>query len=119
MFIWVVVSGCEAIEMAVKLGRNWGYRVKGITPGMAKVVFAENNSSGNSITAVSVSSNPALSEEFGPCAPGMEVVPFNNPDYLNVSDARCMSRVPLLTHIFIGKAERPERVRVRRRTDPV
>jgi len=75
-------TGVEACETAVKLARKWGYEVKGIPQNQAKVIFAENNFWGRSISAVSSSSDPESYSNFGPFTPGFELIPYNDLDAL-------------------------------------
>jgi ornithine--oxo-acid transaminase len=46
-------------ETAVKLARRWGYAVKGIKDGNAKVLFAKNNFWGRTLSAISSSTDPS------------------------------------------------------------
>ena len=71
----------EACETAVKLVMKWGYNVKGIPDGEAKVVFARGNFWGRSIGAVSSSTDPSA-YTLGPFVPGFELVPYNDLDSL-------------------------------------
>lgn len=71
-------SGVEAAETAVKLARRWGYDVKGIPKDQAKVVFAENNFWGRSLSAVSSSSDEESYGGFGPKMGGFIMIPYNN-----------------------------------------
>lgn len=71
-------SGVEACETAVKLARRWGYDVKGIPDGKAKIVFVEGNFWGRSIAAISSSTDPTSFKGFGPYVPGFEIIPYNN-----------------------------------------
>lgn len=38
-------TGAEAVETAVKTARKWGYRVKGVPDGMAKIIVAASTTS--------------------------------------------------------------------------
>jgi len=71
-------TGVEAVETAFKLARKWAYKVKGIKEYEAKVIFAENNFHGRTLTAVSASTDPECKDGFGPYLPGIELVPYNN-----------------------------------------
>lgn len=73
-------TGVEAGETAVKLARSWGYNVKNIDKYKAKIIFAENNFWGRTITAASSSSDPLAYKNFGPFTPGFIKVPYNNVD---------------------------------------
>ncbi len=71
-------TGVEAVETAVKLARRWAYEIKGVAPNRAKVVFAEGNFHGRTMTAISASTDPSSFNNYGPKLPGIEVVPYND-----------------------------------------
>lgn len=71
-------SGAEAVETALKLCRRWGYRVKGITPGNAKIVVCTENFHGRTSTIISFSTDPSSYTHFGPFMPGFIQVPYND-----------------------------------------
>jgi len=71
-------TGVEAVETAIKLARRWGYAVKGIADGKAKIIVCENNFHGRTSTVISFSSDPVAYKGFGPYMPGFEIVPFND-----------------------------------------
>ncbi|HWB27739.1 MAG TPA: ornithine--oxo-acid transaminase [Chitinophagaceae bacterium] len=71
-------TGAEGVETALKLTRRWGYDVKGITDGKAKIIVCENNFHGRTTTIVSFSSDPSAYTHFGPLTPGFEKIPYNN-----------------------------------------
>ncbi|WP_186319201.1 ornithine--oxo-acid transaminase [Streptomyces sp. SAJ15] len=71
-------TGAEAIETAVKTARKWGYRVKGVPDGKAKIVVAENNFHGRTTTIVSFSTDPEARADYGPYTPGFEIVPYGD-----------------------------------------
>jgi len=75
-------TGVEAVETAIKLARKWAYKVKGIPQNQAKVIFAEGNFHGRTLTVISASTDPDAKNEFGPYMPGLEVIPYNNPEAL-------------------------------------
>lgn len=75
-------TGVEGVETAIKLARKWAYDVKGVPNNQAKVVFAEGNFHGRTLTIVSASTDPDCKEGFGPYMPGIEVVPYNDIDAL-------------------------------------
>lgn len=78
-------TGVEGGETACKLARRWGYDVKGIPENQAKIVFAENNFWGRTMSAVSSSTDPDSYKGFGPFMPGFELVPYNNVAALEVN----------------------------------
>jgi len=71
-------TGAEAVETAVKTARKWGYRVKGVPAGMAKIVVAGNNFHGRTTTVISFSTDPEARADFGPYTPGFEIVPYGD-----------------------------------------
>jgi ornithine--oxo-acid transaminase len=71
-------SGAEAVESAIKIARAWGYRVKGVTPNKAKILVAENNFHGRTISIISFSSDEGARKDFGPFTPGFEAVPYGD-----------------------------------------
>lgn len=74
----VMNSGAEAVETAMKLCRKWGYIVKGIPAGRAKLVFATGNFHGRTISVVSASNDQQAREGFGPFTPGIASIPYND-----------------------------------------
>lgn len=75
-------SGAEAVETAMKLSRKWAYNVKGVEPDRAVIIFAENNFHGRTIAIISASSDPDCYDGFGPFAPGIERVPYDDANAL-------------------------------------
>ncbi|MER6471372.1 ornithine--oxo-acid transaminase [Streptomyces collinus] len=73
-----VNTGAEAVESAVKTARKWGYRVKGVPAGMAKIVVAGGNFHGRTTTVISFSTDPEARADFGPYTPGFEIVPYGD-----------------------------------------
>lgn len=71
-------SGVEGGEAAIKMARRWGYDVKKIATGKAKVIFAKDNFWGRSIAAVSSSTDPTGRNGFGPFVPGFELIDYDN-----------------------------------------
>ncbi|MFI9236185.1 ornithine--oxo-acid transaminase [Streptomyces sp. NPDC053079] len=71
-------TGAEAVETAVKTARKWGYRVKGVPDGRAKIVVAENNFHGRTTTIISFSTDQEARADFGPYTPGFEIVPYGD-----------------------------------------
>ncbi|KAB2913108.1 MAG: ornithine--oxo-acid transaminase [Bacteroidetes bacterium] len=75
-------TGVEGGETAIKLCRRWGYTIKGIPANQAKIVFVEGNFWGRTIAAISSSTDPSSTANFGPFVPGYEIVPYNNTEAL-------------------------------------
>ena len=78
-------TGAEAVETAIKTARRWGYDVKGVAPDRAKVVVADGNFHGRTVTIVSFSTDPSAQAGFGPFTPGFEVVPYGDVDALRTA----------------------------------
>ena len=77
-------TGVEAGETAIKIARKWGYEVKNISNNQAKILFSENNFWGRSIAACSSSSDPLCYNNFGPYLPGIQLIPYNNIEFLEL-----------------------------------
>lgn len=73
-------TGAEAVETAIKVARKWGYRVKGVRSGQAKIIVAENNFHGRTTTIVSFSTDPDAHDDYGPYTPGFEIVKYGDLD---------------------------------------
>lgn len=71
-------TGVEGGESACKIARKWGYDVKKIPDGQAKIIFAEGNFWGRTLSAVSASSDPSCYKGFGPYMPGFTLIPYND-----------------------------------------
>ena len=75
-------TGVEAVETAIKLCRRWAYDVKGIPPGMAKIIVCDGNFHGRTTTVVSFSTDEASTKHFGPFTPGFEIIAYDDIDTL-------------------------------------
>lgn len=71
-------TGAEAVESGIKVARAWGYRVKGVPEGRAKIVVADGNFHGRTTTIVGFSSDPEARNGFGPFTPGFVSVPYGD-----------------------------------------
>ncbi|WP_420037969.1 ornithine--oxo-acid transaminase [Streptomyces sp. cg28] len=78
-------TGAEAVETAVKTARKWGYRVKGVSDGRARIVVASDNFHGRTTTIVSFSTDPEARADFGPYTPGFDIVPYGDLDALRAA----------------------------------
>lgn len=74
----IMNSGAEGGETALKLTRKWAYKVKGIPQNQAKMVFAAGNFWGRTLAAISSSTDPSSTTDFGPLLPGYIVIPYND-----------------------------------------
>ncbi|WP_266369003.1 ornithine--oxo-acid transaminase [Tellurirhabdus rosea] len=71
-------SGAEGGETALKLTRKWAYKVKGIAQDAAKTVYATGNFWGRTMAAISSSTDPSSTSDYGPLLPGYQLVPYND-----------------------------------------
>ncbi|XP_043474871.1 ornithine aminotransferase, mitochondrial [Leptopilina heterotoma] len=71
-------TGVEGGETACKLSRKWGYTKKGIPENQAKIIFAEGNFWGRTLSAVSSSTDPSSYSGFGPFMPGFDIIPYDD-----------------------------------------
>ncbi|MCB9080434.1 MAG: ornithine--oxo-acid transaminase [Lewinellaceae bacterium] len=71
-------TGVEGGETAVKLCRKWAYEVKGVPANQAKIIFATGNFWGRTLAAISSSTDPSSTRNFGPYMPGYVLVPYND-----------------------------------------
>ncbi|MFZ3559403.1 ornithine--oxo-acid transaminase [Streptomyces sp. BH055] len=78
-------TGAEAVETAVKTARKWGYRVKGVPDGRARIVVASDNFHGRTTTIVSFSTDEEARADFGPYTPGFDIVPYGDLEALRAA----------------------------------
>ncbi|GAA2414391.1 ornithine--oxo-acid transaminase [Streptomyces glaucosporus] len=98
-------TGAEAVETAVKTARKWGYRVKGVPDGRARIIVAENNFHGRTTTIVSFSTDPEARADYAPYTPGFETVPYGDLEALRAAlDAEPENTVAVLLEPIQGEA---------------
>ncbi|HET6858600.1 MAG TPA: ornithine--oxo-acid transaminase [Streptomyces sp.] len=95
-------TGAEAVETAVKTARKWGYRVKGVPDGRAKIIVAGGNFHGRTTTIVSFSTDAEARADFGPYTPGFEIVPYG--DLTALEAAMTENTVAVLLEPIQGEA---------------
>jgi ornithine--oxo-acid transaminase len=78
-------TGVEAVETGLKLARRWGYEVKGVPAGKAKVICCADNFHGRTINVISFSTDTDSRRNFGPFTPGYEIIPYNDINALKVA----------------------------------
>ena len=78
-------TGAEAVETAIKSARKWGYLVKGVPDGRAKILVASGNFHGRTTTIISFSDDPASKADFGPLTPGFVTVPYGDAEALEAA----------------------------------
>ena len=71
-------TGAEAVESGIKVARKWGYDVKGVPEGRAKIIVAAGNFHGRTTTIISFSDDPDARGGFGPYTPGFVAVPYGD-----------------------------------------
>jgi ornithine--oxo-acid transaminase len=71
-------TGAEAVETAIKCARKWGYSVKGVPAGKARIIVCAGNFHGRTSTIVGFSSEAQYREGFGPYADGFDAVAFGD-----------------------------------------
>ena len=71
-------TGAEAVETAIKTARRWGYLVKGVPDGRARIVVMRGNFHGRTTTIVSFSDDPVAHDHYGPYTPGFDLVPYGD-----------------------------------------
>lgn len=78
-------TGVEAVESALKIARKWGYQVKGVPEGAARIIVMDGNFHGRTISVVSFSSDSMATNDFGPFTPGFTTVSFGDLDALSAA----------------------------------
>lgn len=73
-------SGAEAVETALKLSRKWAYDIKGVRRDQAKIIVADGNFHGRTISIISFSSEKKYRAKFGPHTPGFINVAYGSID---------------------------------------
>lgn len=76
-------TGVEAVETAIKLARRWGYAVKNVADGAAKIIVCKQNFHGRTSTVISFSTDPSAYKQFGPYMPGFVQIEYNNLEQLH------------------------------------
>lgn len=72
---YLLNTGSEACEAAIKLARKWGQQHRG---GASRIIVASNGCHGRSLAAISASDSSSLINRFEPQLPGFSHVPFND-----------------------------------------
>jgi ornithine--oxo-acid transaminase len=73
-------TGAEAVETAIKATRKWGYKVKGVPDGKARILVFTGNFHGRTTTIVGFSDEQSYRDGFGPFTPGFEILPYGDLD---------------------------------------
>ena len=72
-------TGAEAVETAIKAARKWGYEVKGVEPGRAKIVVCRGNFHGRTTTIISFSDDEDAADELRAVYAGLRDRPLRRP----------------------------------------
>ncbi len=72
---YLLNSGSEACEAAIKLARKWGQQHRG---GASRIIVANNGCHGRSLATISASDSSTQVNRFEPQLPGFSHVPFND-----------------------------------------
>ena len=80
-------SGAEAVETALKVARKWGYRVKGVPEGSARIIVMEGNFHGRTTTIVSFSNDVDARNDYAPFTPGFTMVKYGDIEALRAAMA--------------------------------
>ena len=72
---YLLNTGSEACEAAIKLARKWGQQHRG---GASRIIVANNGCHGRSLATISASDSSTLANRFEPQLPGFSHVPFND-----------------------------------------
>lgn len=75
-------SGAEAVESGIKAARRWGYEVKGIADGKARIIVCNNNFHGRTTTIVGFSTDAEYRRGFGPFSGGFDAIPHGDAEAL-------------------------------------
>jgi ornithine--oxo-acid transaminase len=95
-------TGAEAVESGIKVARKWGYEVKGVPDGRAKIIVAAGNFHGRTTTIISFSDDPDARGGFGPYTPGFITVPYG--DLVAMREAMTDDVVAVLIEPIQGEA---------------
>jgi acetylornithine/N-succinyldiaminopimelate aminotransferase len=72
---YLLNTGSEACEAAIKLARKWGQQHRG---GASRIIVANHGCHGRSLGTISASDSSTLTNRFEPQLPGFSHVPFND-----------------------------------------
>ncbi len=95
-------TGVEAVETAVKAARRWGVEVKGVRNGKQEIICAADNFHGRTLVAISMSTDPDSTVNYGPYVPGFIQVPYGDADA--IAKAITPNTVAVLVEPIQGEA---------------
>jgi len=99
-------TGAEAVESGLKVARKWGYEVRGVPEGRARIVVMAGGFHGRTTTIVGFSTDPDARGGFGPFTPGFDIVPYgpDDPDAEALAAAVTPDTVAVLLEPVQGEA---------------
>ncbi len=99
-------TGAEAVESGLKVARKWGYEVRGVPEGRARIVVMAGGFHGRTTTIVGFSTDPQARGGFGPFTPGFDVVPYgpDDPEAQALAAAMTPDTVAVLLEPVQGEA---------------
>src|SRR5699024_4604773 len=71
-------TGVEAVETALKAARRWAYGVKDVEKDKAEIIAVKENFHGRTLNAISLSTDPSATKDYGPFVPGINKVDFGD-----------------------------------------
>lgn len=95
-------SGAEAIDSALKVARRFGYDIKGIGENQGEIIVMEGAFHGRTMAATSLSTQDIQKRGFGPFLPGIRFVPFG--DLQALEKAITPQTAAILTEPILGEA---------------
>ena len=75
-------TGAEGVETAIKTARKWGYEVKGVAEGRAKIIVCDGQLPRPHDDDRQLLDRPGRAGGFGPFTPGFVTVPYGDADAL-------------------------------------
>ncbi|QSB04201.1 ornithine--oxo-acid transaminase [Natronoglycomyces albus] len=78
-------TGAEAVETGIKTARKWGYQRKGVAADQARIIVFDGNFHGRTTTIVGFSTDDNARQDFGPFAPGFDIVPYGDAQALEAA----------------------------------
>ena len=97
-------TGAEAVETAIKVSRRWGYEVKGVPDGRARIVVMAGNFHGRTTTIVSFSDDDVATSGYAPFTTGFRSVKYG--DVEAIASAIDETTVAVLFEPIQGEGDR-------------
>jgi ornithine--oxo-acid transaminase len=71
-------TGVESVETSLKTARRWGVEIKGVENGKQEIICVNENFHGRTLLAISMSTDPESTVNYGPYVPGFIHVPYGD-----------------------------------------